>query len=196
MKNSQQLISSFLFAAIFTFGALAQSDEGRVKIDKIEAAEVKNPDYNLRVSDTRRGGDGPAKEWLELRCDYVTEAEWSDSITLEYHVLFESSSTKNTKKKDNLFKGVVTYSDVMKGEHTSTMHVHPHVFYRYGKVKAFSVTVKRGGKPIAHEGEPSSAKYEWWNKFLPESGKLLKRNETPFRWHEYNAYELIVEPAK
>lgn len=196
MKKSFQVVTSSLIVLMFTVGAMAQAKVEKVKIDKIYADEVKNPDYNLRVSDTRRGSDGPSKEWLELRCDYSTQAEWTDSITIEYYVLFESSSTKNTKKKDNLFKGSVTYSHVMKGKHTSTMHVHPHVFFRYGKVKAFSATIKRDGKPAAHEGQPTSAKYEWWNKFLPESGKLMKRSDTPFRWHDYNAYELISVTEK
>jgi len=69
--------------------------------------------------------------------------------------------------------------------------MHPHIFERYGKVKQVAVIATSNGtrQDIASEGQ--GGKGRWWESFSPVKGHLLRRDQTPFIYSEFDTYELI-----
>jgi hypothetical protein len=156
---------------------------GSVKIDKVQPAVVKTPEYQVTGGSPKRSKNG---EWLEVEVDFETKPDDIDELTFKYVIQFEG----------RLLDGEVTHVNIPKGRnHYSVMYVAPRTLERLTGGKAITgasiqnvwVTVSKQGLELAKDSFKPTA--------MPNlqhlAGMVLNKNETPFAPLYYDHYEAI-----
>lgn len=156
-------------------------------------ARVSTPRYTVNVSGS---GRGEAKEWVQLAVEYDTAPEWIDQLTFQYYVLLAKGG-RGGPMEYALLRGGETYMDVAAGKkHLSTMYVRPTAVPRYGEVAAVAVEVLYQGNVIAKQDIKAIEQLpdQWWTnpKLAVKEGYLLRRQDTPFWFANYDDFEETV----
>jgi len=165
------------------FAQQAAVGPGSVKLDKVEPAGVKSPEYQITGGPQKRYKVGT---WLEVEVQYETAPEDIDELTFNYTVMVENK----------LADGSVTYVNIPKGkEHYAVMYIPPRALEKLLNGKAMSgasvqnawVSVSRQGQILGQAAFKPAAIPN-----LPRvAGLLLNKNDTPFAPLFYDRYEAI-----
>jgi hypothetical protein len=152
-------------------------------------AKVTTPRYTVNVSGS---GRGEAKQWIQLATEYDTAPAWIDQITFQYYVLL-AREVKGSAREYTLLRGSETYMDVAAGRrHLSTMYLRPTAVPRYGEPVAVAVEVTYQGNVIARQDvKEMELPDQWWTRpqLSIKEGYVLRRQETPFWFANYDDYE-------
>jgi hypothetical protein len=183
------LPAALLFSAAFPQVAPAQvGGAGAVKIEKIQPAGVKTPDFEINPSIH----PNKAGQWLEVEVEFASDAEFKDELTFKYHILIE----------ETLLVGEVTHINIPKGrELRSVMYISPRNIERVLKGKTFTpnaikdvgVQILDRGALVAEKSFKSSAR-QWWQSMQQTPGMVLNKSQTPFAPLFWDRYEEI-KPA-
>ncbi len=179
-----KLMVAALFTGLFV-AVSAQAQEGSpgISIRKVSGGKVSTPQYQLLKGQTM----ARTLDWYQIVVHYETSPDWMDELTFTYYVLVKSKAGKFS-----LFKGDVTYVNIMKGRHLSDIYLHPSTLSRFGTVERVAVLVGSQGRMLAMESQPSS-NARWWEQspVAPVEGLVLNRMETPFAMINFDDYEAI-----
>jgi hypothetical protein len=168
--------------AALSLSASAQAPMG-IKINKIQPAVIKSPDYQINGGPQKRTVYG---SWLEVEVDFTTVPEMIDELTFKYTILFEN----------NLLDGEVTHVNIPAGrDHFSVMYVAPRTLLRLTGGKPLSpamiqnvwVSVTKQGQVL----DATSFKPGQMPNLPHIGGLVLNKNETPFAPLFYDRYETI-----
>lgn len=161
-----------------------------IQIREVEARGEPTPEYSYRVRGSTKN-DGK-RDWLVARCEFDTAPAWIDEMTFSYYVVLQADASNLAPGADtvNLFAGKVTYMNVMRGRHESTMFLDPNTFARYGEYTHVAVVVDINGERAAVKANPDS-NVEWWTRKQPTATPLLRRDETPWRFIEVESHNTI-----
>jgi len=136
----------------------------------------------------RRNGGGEEK-WLALEVDFKSNVDYTDELTFNYYVLYATKC----------LVGETVYTDIYKGrELHSVMYISPKALKKLTAGKYVSlngldnitVQIVSKGEVIA-EKSLRDVRGEWWKQLEPVKNVVLKKNETPFTWVDYDYYEQI-----
>ena len=166
------------------------------RMPKLRDIQVKTPRYSVNAS---RGSSRSDKEWGRIEVEYDTAPGWLDQVTFTYHILADGKGADGTRAF-SLYKTTISYRDVAKGAHKSSVFLKPAAIARYGKIVAIAVEINAGGIAI----EPDSIvdmqlPKDWWkNKSIIDSdavtardGYLVPRNRSPWALVNMDDYEDI-----
>jgi hypothetical protein len=162
-----------------------------IRMTKVDYSAVYTPQFEVGVRGMSTQRDG-RKQWLMMTAEYKTAMEWTDEVTVTFYVVLEGQEKdlprgSNTR---NLFTGTVTYVNLPKGDHVSTMFLDPQTFARYGKVIASAALVDVDGRSAGVETKPSST-VKWWEGQSPNQIPLAKRSDTPWALVEIEKHDTI-----
>ena len=176
MKVAVILLLTLL--AITTTGSCAED----FVITKITPAFLPTP---MTTGDKQRRGNGD-DQWLAVEVDYRANAELTDEITFNYFIAMGGK----------ILSGEVTYVNIEKSrELHSVMYINPRALKREAKAKRVSlnaieniaVQIMNKGAVVAQRSI-REGRGEWW-KAEAVKGEVLKKNQTPFCWSDYDYYE-------
>jgi len=157
----------------------------QVRIRKISPnSKVPTPEYKLLTGQVM----SQARNWFQVIAEYETAPEWLDDLTFTYYIVTES---KTGASKFTLFRGEVTYVNILKGKHKSDMYLHPSTIARFGAVQRVGVVISSQGRVLAMESLPSTGSPRWWEQLTPQDGYVLNRMQTPFAMIYFDDYEAI-----
>ncbi len=159
-----------------------------IRIRKMEPVQgTKTPMFQTSVQGQ---SSGRRTEWWRVVVEFETAPEWIDELEFTYYAYLKDKSNKGAEV---MFRGTVTYVNVVKGKHLSDMFLHPSTVERMGSVEQVAVVVKYRGATVAVE---NSAKMpNWWERFSPVDGVLLNRSQTPFSVLDFDSFEAIKPAA-
>ncbi len=184
------LVTLFLWAAC---GAMAQQPApatggaGEIlRIRKMTPVKEKTPVFRTATASSTSARQ---PDWWRVMVEFETSPDWIDELEFTYYAYIEDQSNKGAPI---MFRGTVTYVNVVKGKHVSDMFLHPNTIARLGLVKQIAVVVKARGAVVASES--TATKPNWWDGFSPVDGVLINRAQTPFAYIDYDLYEAI-KPA-
>lgn len=159
---------------------------GRVDI----TSELKEtPEFDVRNIQTNRG----SKKWFEISVTYETDPDWVDELEFVYYIFMDTNFDDN---RQMLLSHTVTYVDIERGRHQSTVYMHPNTYERYvDRVQFIGVEIRYKGRPVRWTSDKSNMRdSQWWEnarqQFPPVTGKMLDRSDTPFALVNPNDYEL------
>ncbi|MBN1675989.1 MAG: hypothetical protein JXR37_33405 [Kiritimatiellae bacterium] len=185
------LIASMLAAALTADELLAQSRSENLRIRRIQQELVKAPVYSSNYT-----GGSSSPKWFQVTVEYETAPEWIDQLEFRYWVLVRGAAANNPF---TMFTADVTYLDIARGKHVSTMFMKPNTLARYGEVEGVAVEISYQGNLVAQEAEPKPKRgARWWREspVAPKTSYLLNRGETPFAFIDVNSYETIAPKAR
>ncbi len=188
-----------VFAQARKTGAAARppvSARENVTIKKIEgvsaAGMIKTPKYIVETKEENK----VSRQWARISVRYDTKRDWTDALEFRYFVLTKNPRAKIKANQYMLFTATVTYVDIAKGRHVSTVFLRPNTVKRYGYVEKVAVEIWSGGEQVAVSCSPT-AKQMWWQmiagKVKTIQGVLLNRSQTPFVFVGYDGHEAIKE---
>jgi hypothetical protein len=161
---------------------------GDVRIRRLDGAATETPEYELK----RQADKAEIKQWYQLSAYYeTTRLEWTDQLDFTYYVLIK---TKDAKEPYALLKGTISYINIERGSHISTMFIAPSTLKRYGAPERIAVVIDSGGRPMAMESRPK-ATTRWWEQLTPKDGLVLPPMQTPFAMLNFDNYEAVKAPA-
>ena len=176
------LSAAAIFGLILSASAQAPLRPGDVKIDKVQPAVVKTPEFQFQGGTQKRSKPG---DWLEVEVDFETKAEMIDELTFAYKILINGK----------LLNGEVTHINIPKGrEHFSVAYVAPRSLESVmaGKqltaaaIQGIWVDASRQGQVLANNGTVKTAVPN-----VPQlPGLVLNKSQTPFAplfWDRYEA---------
>ncbi len=164
-----------------------------LRVEEVEAGNVKTPEYDVSVQGMSIKRDG-RRDWLMARAEYKTAKEWTDEVTVTFHVVLKADpkDLPAGARPFNLFSGTVTYMNVKKGDHVATMFLDPNTFERYGKIEAVAVVFSVDGEEAEWKAEPQPRPDNlWWERESANAIPLLKRSESPWALIEMERHETI-----
>jgi hypothetical protein len=159
------------------------------------------------------------REWIVMETKYQTEARWTDQLTFTWHVLLETkSATEKMTSAERAkmapysnFTASVTYANIPRGSHASSVCLHPSYLERFGEPKAIGIVVTgKNGDVIAGDsqsdikGIKSGTKF-WENNDIMNAKNasdepmierrqgLLERSKTIWALVNPNDYELVLQ---
>lgn len=155
-----------------------------VKIEKIEPAAIKTPEYNVTGGPQKRSTIGT---WLEVEVEFETKGGEADELMFNYYVAVENK----------LIVGSVTHVAIPEGKkHYSVCYIAPRSLEKLTGGKPLTsasiqnvwVTVSRSGQVLDKASAPK--KMELPN--LPQlQGMILNKSETPFAPLFFDRYEAV-----
>lgn len=159
------------------------------------------------------------REWIVIETKYQTDARWTDQLTFTWHVLLEtkSASEKTTAAERaklapySYFTTSITYYNIPRGSHASSVCLHPSYLERFGEPKAVGIVVtSKSGEVIAGDSASEikgiKAGTQFWedDKIMNAQGPndrpmierrqgLLDRSKTIWALVNPNDYELVLQ---
>ena len=164
----------------------------KVTIRRISGIGASGRAYTPEYNTDAKEHNTVRRTWARISVEYTTKADWINELEFRYYTLVQHPQTKNFY----FFPGTVTYIDIAKGEHASTIFLSPSALKRYGAIKRIAVEIYSRGQLVAVESNPKD-KQAWWRMVtaLPnvktKEGMLLNRAQTPFAFVAFNNYEMI-----
>lgn len=179
-------------------GALAQEAGARdpstfISVRSVRFDAISTPDfqYNVRGVSTRRDG---RRDWLQLSTEFDQDLPWLDELTITYYVVLNADERNFPTGAPlvNMFTGSVTYQNIRRGRHRSTMFLDPNTLERFGRPSAVAVVYNVQGRPAGGSVQPqATAESRWWTTQTPHSIRLLNRSETPWALIEIEQFQTI-----
>lgn len=187
------LIAMTFSGSLFAQEAAARDPSTYISIRGARFDAVSTPDfqYNVRGVSTRRDG---RREWLQLSAEYDQDLPWLDELTVTFYVVLNADQQNFAAGAPlvNMFTGSVTYQNIKRGRHRSTMFIDPNTFERFGSPSAIAVVFNVQGRPAGGDVQPqSTAASRWWTTQTPHSIPLLNRSETPWAMVEIEQFNTI-----
>lgn len=156
---------------------------GSVKINKIQPAVVKTPEFNITGGPQKRS---KSLDWLEVEVEFEVKPEEIDELTFAYTIGIEN----------RLLDGTVTHVNIPKGrDRYSVVYVAPRALEKLtggrpltaGSIQNVWVIVSRQGQVIDQQAfKPGPIPN------LPHTaGMVLNKSETPFAPLFFDRYEAI-----
>ena len=161
------------------------------------------------------------RKWIVLESKYETSPQWTDRLTVTWHVLLDTSTLKE-KEKDadgkpakvaqySYFSTSVTYMNIPKGLHATSVCLPPSYYERYGAPMAVGVVITNPeGEILAGDSAseirnlPSHTK--WWEDskimdarnsageaLIERRQGLVDRSKTIWALVNPNDYEVIAQ---
>ncbi len=187
-----------LVTLLFSLGLYAQDEDVGEPSTFISIRGVKfdtspTPDFqfNLRGTSTRRDG---RRDWLLATTEYDMTLPWLDELTITFYVVLNADQRNFPQGAPlvNMFTGSVTYQNIKRGRHQSTMFLDPNTLERFGRPSAVAVIYNVGGRPAGGDVQPqATAASRWWTTQTPHSISLLNRSETPWALVEVEQHNTI-----
>lgn len=147
--------------------------------------------FNQRGMSTQRDG---RRQWLRVSSEFETAPEWMDEVTVTFYVVLRANpgNIPEGANPNNLFTGTVTYVNVRRGRHNTTMFLDPNTSDRFGTPQAVAVVYNVGGRPAGGDVQPrSTQESRWWTTMTPNAMPLLNRSETPFALVEIEQFNTV-----
>jgi len=157
-----------------------------VRIRRLIDEKWKTPEYQVKRAPQER-----SREWLKLYVLYETRPEFIDELEFTYYVLMR---TKDSREPYVLLKGSITYVNIERGRHQSTMYIHPSVLARYGNYDGMAVEVKMQGRPVAVDATSNQYR-KWLEQLSPRDNYVLRAMDTPFAFIGSDNDEMVKPTA-
>lgn len=124
---------------------------------------------------------------------YDNQNDWVDELEFRYFVAVFNQQTKTYL----LLNDKSTYVDINKGSHANTVFFSPNTLKRYGEVRQAAVEIHVDNTLIAAASTTNSGT-PWWRTANVKnvSGKLLNREQTPFRFIAADQYDTLKPGAE
>lgn len=192
MKRRAAILACLVLslAVALPLPVFAQGGEAErpLEIKKVNSGKLPTPEYQVK----RGNQNSRSREWFGVEVIYDTAPEWVDEATFTFYILTRSKNPPQGRPPVSLFKGEVTYMNVMRGRHKADMWLHPSALARFGEVERVAVLVSVGGRMVAADGIPSgSTAQRWWEQLSPREDLMLNRMQTPFAMMNFDDYEMI-----
>jgi hypothetical protein len=164
-----------------------------ISVRSVRFDAVSTPDfqYNVRGASTRRDG---RHDWLQLTTEYDQDLPWLDELTITYYVVLTADQRNFPEGSPlvNMFTGSVTYQNIKRGRHRSTMFLDQNTLERFGRPSAVAVVYNVQGRPAGGDVQPqATAASRWWTTQTPHSIPLLNRAESPWALVEIEQFQTI-----
>ena len=161
------------------------------------------------------------RKWIVLESKFETNVQWFDRLTVTWHVLLDTSTMKE-KEKDaagnlvkmaqySYFSTTVTYMNIPKGSHATSVCLPPSYYERYGAPMAVGVVITNPeGEILAGDSAseirnlPSHTK--WWedakimdarnaagDPLIERRQGLVDRSKTIWALVNPNDYEVVAQ---
>ncbi len=177
----------------------AASPRSAASVEKVVIKSISGLKANERLRTPDYKTDSPEsqsrrKSWGCITVEYETSEDWTDELEFRYFVLIQDSVTKQYL----LFTKTVTYIEIAKGKHWSTVFIRPNTLQRYGNMERAAVEIWAGGQRLAMSSNPTDDSPQPWWQLAMVSGKvkvvpdmIMNRAESPFAFVAYENYETI-----
>ena len=187
------LMSMLLFTGGFAQEAAPREPSTFITVRSVRFDAISTPDfqYNVRGVSTRRDG---RRDWLQLTTEYDQDLPWLDELTVTFYVVLTADERNFPQGAPltNMFTGSVTYQNIKRGRHRSTMFLDPNTFERFGRPSAVAVVYNVQGRAAGGEVQPqNTAASRWWTTQTPHSIPLLNRAESPWALVEIEQFQTI-----
>jgi hypothetical protein len=205
------------FTLLFALQGLAQpaapsskSDKKPIAIRKLELDEVYTPNFSPSVRGDSSGNSSKLS-WYKVECEFDSFPTWLDEATFTYYVECEAKKAENVESfggnRLNTFMVRVSHVHIERGsKHLSAAYLHHKIVQRFGKVVRAAVVIEVAGQVVAMKWctrvsvpsrltPPVIAKLSWWKEATPIEGYLLGKEESPFKLHRIEEYEM-TKPKK
>lgn len=190
------LLSLVIFPAHGAARAQEASDRDPssfISVRSVRFDAVSTPDfqYNVRGVSTRRDG---RRDWLQLTTEYDQDLPWLDELTISFYVVLNADQRNFPEGSPlvNMFTGSVTYQNIKRGRHRSTMFLDPNTLERFGRPSAVAVVYNVQGRPAGGDVQPqATAASRWWTTQTPHSIRLLNRSESPWALVEIEQFQTL-----
>ena len=158
-------------------------------ITKITPALEPTPE----VGGSKHRSGGGEDKWLAIEVDFKSNVDFTDELTFNYYALYARKC----------LVGETTYKGIYKGrELHSVMYVSPRAlkgltdgkYVSLNGLDNITVQISSKGQVVA-ERSLRDVRGEWWKSLEPVKGIVLKKNETPFTWVDWDYYEEIKPDA-
>jgi len=166
MKKLMIAMTVVLAAAIVTAapttkkakrGAATGAEEGeeagkavRVKVDQYPKLGKAATAFAPSIGESLMGPawNGKPRRWIVLEGKYTTMDKCIDQLTFTWHVLLETKSATSKDKEGqsklapySYFSQTVTYVNIPRGSHASSVCLHPSYLEQYGEPKAIGLVI-------------------------------------------------------
>ena len=161
------------------------------------------------------------RKWIVLESKFETFPQWTDRLTATWHVLLDTSTLKE-KEKDadgklvkvaqySYFSTTVTYMNIPKGLHATSVCLPPSYYERYGAPMAVGVVITNPEGEIlagdsASEIRNLPSHQKWWedskimdarnsagDPMIERRQGLVDRSKTIWAFVNPNDYEVIAQ---
>lgn len=173
-------------------------------------ARLRSPVYNVNGGGKIvRPNNAAVREWVQVVAEYYTSNDiknrWLNQIAFQFYVLCAIDNRETKSKEYTVFRGTVTYMDIDRRNRDArwaTMFLRPSALVRYGDPIAVAVEATVDGRLVETKAEVDrraqemlSREKEWWKnpKLTVKDGYLLKAEDTPFSYIQYDDFEESVK---
>lgn len=168
----------------------AQAQPRPVKADfTIKRIEVRRINPGSGGGSGRGGTEASRIPWAIFECEFDSQPEWADDLEMKWYVLLGGS------KQAVMATGSDTYIYVKKGRrHVGAMFMHPMVMERWAgstaqaAMESIGVEIWWQGRLVAYD-DTKHTKQQWWQRFTPQPGLLMRVSESPWAYLFYADYE-------
>ncbi len=161
------------------------------------------------------------RKWIVLESRYETTQQWTDRITATWHVLLDTATLKEKEKTPDgkpakvpqysYFSASVTYVNVPKGMHATSVCLPPSYYERYGAPMAVGVVFTNPeGEILAGDSMSEirniSSHTKWWedakimdarsatgDALIERRQGLVDRSKTIWALVNPNDYEVVAQ---
>ena len=127
--------------------------------------------------------------WTLFECEFDSQPEWADDLEVKWYVVLGGS------KQQVMATGSDTYIYVKKGRrHVAAMLMHPLVTERWAgsttqaAMESVGVELLWQGRLMSFD-DTKHSKQQWWQRFTPQPGLLMRVSESPWATTLYADYE-------
>ena len=179
--------------ALLALGAsesLAQLQPRPVKADfLIKRIELRRLNPASGGASGRGGTEAGRVPWTLFECEFDSQPEWADDLEVKWYVVLGGS------KQQVMATGSDTYIYVKKGRrHVAAMLMHPLVTERWAgsttqaAMESVGVELLWHGRLMSFD-DTKHSKQQWWQRFTPQPGLLMRVSESPWATTLYADYE-------
>ena len=155
-------------------------------IKRIEVRRI-NPRSNASESG-RGGGEAGRVPWTLFECELDSQPEWADDVEVKWYVLLGG-------KQQVMATGGDSYIYVKRGRrHVVAMLMHPLVTERWtgstaqASMESIGVEIWWQGRLVSFD-DTKHTKQQWWQRFTPQPGLLMRMSESPWSTTLFADYE-------
>ena len=195
MKKSFRPLQGLALAigALLVMGTsdlFAQAQPRPAKTDfSIRRIEIRRLNPGSGGGSGRGGTEAARVPWTLFECEFDSQPEWADDLEMKWYVVLGGG------RQPVMATGSDTYIYVKKGRrHVGAMMMHPMVMERWSgstaqaNLESVGVEILWQGRLVAFD-DTKHSKQQWWQRFTPQPGLLMRVSESPWQSLYYADYE-------
>jgi len=189
-KSLQWLVPAIMALLASGSSEALAAQAGAAKMDfQIKRIEVRRLNPRSGGGESGRGGTEASRvPWTLFECEFDSQPEWADDVEVKWYVLLGG-------KQQVMATGSDTYIYVKKGRrHVVAILMHPMVMERWtggttqASMEAVGVEILVQGRLWGFD-DIKHTRQQWWQRFTPQPGLLMRVSESPWATTMYADYE-------